>query len=91
MGVRLAIARLRVRERDRRKDWAEKTSTDIVRRFDLIRIEDLQIGKHDALSQGNGSDAPGRNVREKAGLNREILDRAGAAGASPRGQSGGQS
>jgi putative transposase len=43
MGVRLAIARLRVRERDRRKDWAEKTSTDIVRRFDLIRVEDLRI------------------------------------------------
>ena len=41
--VKHAIARLRAREADRRKDWAEKVSTDIARRFDLIRVEDLQI------------------------------------------------
>ena len=33
--VRLAIARLSAREADRRKDWAEKTSTGIARRFDI--------------------------------------------------------
>src|SRR5216684_5734915 len=37
--VRLAIARLKARETDRRKDWAEKASTSIARRFDLIRVE----------------------------------------------------
>jgi putative transposase len=37
--VRHAIARLRARESDRRKDWAEKVSTDLARRFDLIRVE----------------------------------------------------
>ena len=36
--VKQAIARLRARETDRRTDWAEKTSTDIARRFDLIRV-----------------------------------------------------
>ena len=41
--VKHAIARLRARETDRRKDWAEKVSTDIARRFDLIRVEDLRI------------------------------------------------
>jgi putative transposase len=41
--VRLAIARLKARETDRRKDWAEKTSTDLARRFDLIRVEKLNI------------------------------------------------
>jgi transposase len=40
--VRLALARLRARETDRRKDWAEKASTAIARRFDLIRVEALQ-------------------------------------------------
>ena len=40
---RLAIARLKARQSDRRKDWAEKTSTDIAGRFDVIRVEDLQI------------------------------------------------
>src|SRR5438309_2110783 len=33
-GVKLAVARLRTREADARKDWAEKASTDIARRFD---------------------------------------------------------
>src|SRR6266496_4269416 len=37
--VKHAIARLRARETDRRKDWAEKTSTDLARRFDVIRVE----------------------------------------------------
>jgi len=41
--VKHAIARLKARETDRRKDWAEKASTDIARRFDVIRVEDLQI------------------------------------------------
>ena len=67
-----AIARLRARETDRRKDWAEKTSTDIARRFDLIRVEDLQIGNVTRSAKGTPGD-PGRNVRAKAGLNRGIL------------------
>src|SRR5713101_6945744 len=70
--VRLAIARLRARETDRRKDWAEKTSTDIARRFDLIRAEDLQITNMTRSAKGTRGD-PGRNVRQKAGLNRGIL------------------
>jgi putative transposase len=31
------------REVDRRKDWAEQTSTRLARRFDAIRVEDLKI------------------------------------------------
>jgi transposase len=41
--AKVAIARLRAREVDRRKDWVEKLSTDLARRFDVIRIEDLKI------------------------------------------------
>ena len=67
-----AIARLRARESDRRKDWAEKTSTGIARRFDLIRVEDLKIANMTRSAKGTAGD-PGRNVRAKAGLNREIL------------------
>jgi putative transposase len=70
--VKHAIARLRARERDRRKDWAEKASTDIARRFDVIRVEDLQIGNMTRSAKGTRED-PGRNVRAKAGLNRGIL------------------
>ena len=70
--VRHALARLRARESDRRKDWAEKASTGIARRFDLIRVEDLKIGNMTRSAKGTAA-APGRNVRAKAGLNREIL------------------
>ena len=70
--VRLAIAQMRARQTDRRKDWAEKTSTYIARRFDVIRIEDLKISNMTRSARGTATD-PGRNVRAKAGLNREIL------------------
>ena len=70
--VKHGIARLRARETDRRKDWAEKTSTGIARRFDLIRVEDLQISNMTRSAKGTREN-PGRNVRQKAGLNRGIL------------------
>jgi len=70
--VRLAIARLRAREADRRKDWAEKTSTGIACRFDLIRVEDLKIKNMTRSAKGTAGN-PGRNVRQKAGLNRQIM------------------
>jgi putative transposase len=70
--TRLAIARLRARETDRRKDWVEKASTEIARRFDVIRVEDLQIKTMTRSAKGTNQ-SPGRNVRAKAGLNREIL------------------
>jgi putative transposase len=70
--VKHAIARLRARETDRRKDWAEKTSTGIARRFDVIRVEDLKIGNMTRSARGTREN-PGRNVGAKAGLNRGIL------------------
>ena len=70
--VKCAIARLRARETDRRKDWAEKASTDIARRFDVIRVENLKIMNMTRSAKG-ARENPGRNVRAKAGLNRGIL------------------
>src|SRR5580704_7323752 len=70
--VKHAIARLKARETDRRKDWAEKTSTGIARRFDLIRVENLKIGNMTRSAKGTVGN-PGCNVRAKSGLNREIL------------------
>ena len=46
-------------------------STDIARRFDLIRVEDLQISNMTRSAKGAGE--PGPHVRAKAGLNRGIL------------------
>jgi transposase len=70
--TRTAIARLRARETDRRRDWAEKASTSIARRFDVIHVEDLDIRGMTRAVKGT-ADSPGRNVAAKAGLNRGIL------------------
>jgi len=69
--VKRAIGRLKAREADRRKDWCEKTSTDVARRFDVIRIEDLRIKSMTCSARGTIS-APGHNVAAKAALNRGI-------------------
>jgi len=62
--VKAAIAKLKARESDRRKDWIEKTSTDLARRFDVIAVEDLKIGNMTRSARGT-LEAPGRNVRQK--------------------------
>ncbi|WP_312032907.1 RNA-guided endonuclease InsQ/TnpB family protein [Actinomadura latina] len=70
--VKAAIARLKAREADRRKDWVEKTSTELARRFDIIAVEDLNVRGMTRSAKGS-IDAPGTGVRQKAGLNRGIL------------------
>jgi transposase len=70
--TKAAIARLKAREADRRKDWVEQTSTRLAREFDVIRVEDLRIVQMTRSAKGT-VDRPGRQVRQKAGLNRGIL------------------
>ncbi|SNT12643.1 Putative transposase DNA-binding domain-containing protein [Streptosporangium subroseum] len=70
--AKTAIAKLKAREGDRRKDWVEKTSTDLARRFDVIAVEDLKISNMTRSAKGT-LEAPGTNVRQKAGLNQGIL------------------
>jgi putative transposase len=70
--VPTGLEQARARGADRRKDWCEQTSTDLARRFDVIRVEDLKIGNMTRSARGTPEE-PGRNVRQKAGLNRGIL------------------
>ena len=69
--TKLAIAKLKARESDRRKDWVEKATTDIARRFDTIRIEALDVRAMTRTARGT-VEQPGRWVAQKRGLNREI-------------------
>jgi transposase len=76
--VKAAIAKLHARAGDRRKDWVEKTSTDLARRFDVIRVEDLRIAQMTRRPKPKPDpERPGRYLpnrrRAKAGLNRGIL------------------
>ena len=66
-----AIARLKAREKDRRTDWVEKTTTDLARRFDVIRVEDLDVRAMTRSASGTISQ-PGTRVAQKRGLNRAI-------------------
>ncbi|WP_085188791.1 RNA-guided endonuclease TnpB family protein [Mycobacterium sp. IEC1808] len=70
-GTKRAIARWRVRETDRRRDWVEKTTTDLARRFETIRVEDLNARAMTRSTRGT-RECPGTNVAQKRGLNREI-------------------
>jgi transposase len=76
--VQFALAKLHARAGDRRKDWVEKASTDLARRFDLILVEDLRIKqlirrpKPKPDPQRPGRYLPNRR-RAKAGLNSGIL------------------
>jgi putative transposase len=69
--TKLAIANLKARETDRRKDWVEKTTTDIARRFDTIRIEALDVRAMTRSARGT-AEQPGQGVAQKRGLNRGI-------------------
>jgi transposase len=76
--VQAAIAKLCARAGDRRKDWVERTSTDLARRFDVLRVEDLRITQMTKRPRpapdphSPGAYLPNRR-RAKAGLNRRIL------------------
>lgn len=66
------VARLKAREANRRKDWCEKTSTMLARTGDLLRFEKLNIKNMTRSAKGT-TKQPGRQVRQKTGLNRAIL------------------
>ncbi|MDT5053803.1 MAG: putative transposase [Mycobacterium sp.] len=70
-ATKRAIAKLKARERDRRKDWVEKTTTDLARRFDVIRVEALDVRAMTRSVRGT-VEQPGAGVAQKRGLNRAI-------------------
>ncbi|MGC2774926.1 MAG: transposase [Bradyrhizobium sp.] len=69
--TKLALAKLAARQADRLNDWREKVTTQLVIENDLIVIENLKV-KNMMRSAKGSIEAPGKNVRAKSGLNREI-------------------
>ena len=68
---RLAATHQRVR--NLRRDFQHKTTTAIVRKSQATVIEDLSVKGMTASASGT-LEVPGKNVRQKAGLNRAVLD-----------------
>ena len=67
------ITRLHIRIADNRNDYLHKSSDTISKNHAIVYVEDLKI-RNMSRSAAGTSEAPGRNVRAKSGLNRSILD-----------------
>ncbi|MDA8070746.1 MAG: transposase [Actinomycetota bacterium] len=74
-GTERQIAALHARARRRRKDFTEQVSTTLARDHRLSVFEDLHTKSMTASAKGS-VEAPGKNVRQKAALNRAVLDKA---------------
>ena len=61
------------KERVRNRNECHRITTGLVKRFNLIAVEDLNI-KNMAASAKGTVEEPGTNVRQKSGLNRSILE-----------------
>lgn len=67
------IQRLHTRVANIRNDYLHKTSTGISKKHAVIFLEDLKVSNMSASAKGT-LDIPGRNVKQKSGLNKSILD-----------------
>ena len=85
-GIRLAksnrqrraeskVAKCHRKIASQRKDWAHKLTTGIVDEAAIVVLEDLKIRNMTASAKGT-TQAPGKRVAQKSGLNRSILDQA---------------
>ena len=70
---RAVLANQQHRERVRNRNECHRITTELVRRFGLLAVEDLQIRNMTRSASGT-LENPGKNVRQKAGLNRSITE-----------------
>ena len=66
-------ARLKARQARARKHWAHNVTTDITRSYGGVVVERLRTKNMTSSARGT-VDEPGRNVAQKRGLNRAILN-----------------
>ena len=67
------ITRLHIRIADARRDYLHKISSEISKNHAIIVLENLQVANMSKSAKGTIA-KPGRRVRQKAGLNKAILD-----------------
>lgn len=70
--LKATLANGHQREPITNRNECHRMTTEVVRSNDVIVMEDIKILNMTASASGT-EDAPGENVRQKAGLNREIL------------------
>src|SRR5438876_8675946 len=72
---RAGYRRVYERVHNRRADFCHQTAHTLTTEHGLVAVEDLRVKHMTASAQGT-VEQPGRHVRQKAGLNRSILDKA---------------
>lgn len=73
MKAKRRVARLSAKIARIRKDWHHRTALALAQRFGTAAMESLRVSAMTASAAGT-IDAPGKGVRQKAGLNRAILN-----------------
>jgi transposase, IS605 orfB family len=73
--LKTKIAKLHHKISNTRKDYLHKISSKISKNHAIVYVEDLQVSNMSKSAKGT-VEAPGKNVRQKSGLNRAILDQA---------------
>ena len=68
-----SLSRETYRNTIRNRNACHRASTDLVRRFGRIAVEDLQI-RNMTRSAAGTVEEPGKNVAQKSGLNRSITE-----------------
>lgn len=74
LKAKRALAAHKAKLLRRRKDRLRKIARATVASADILVLEDLRLKNMTASAKGT-AEAPGTNVAQKAGLNREMLDR----------------
>ena len=67
------ITKLHIRIADARNDYLHKVSTDVSKNHAVVVLEDLKVANMSKSAKGT-LEAPGRNIGQKSGLNKAILD-----------------
>ncbi|WP_205650414.1 RNA-guided endonuclease InsQ/TnpB family protein [Actinoplanes solisilvae] len=73
-AVRAQMGRLHARIRARRTDFAAQTAHYLTTEHGLVVVEDLRVTNITRSARGT-AEQPGVNVRQKAGLNRAVLNK----------------
>jgi putative transposase len=76
-SARKRLARQHAKVANRRKDFLHKQTARLVARHPIIATEEIMVRNMTGSARGT-IEQPGRNVAQKAGLNRAILDTAPA-------------
>lgn len=71
--AKASVQRIHARIGNARRDYLHKATTTISKNHAMVCIEDLQV-RNMSRSAAGSTDAPGKNVRAKSGLNKAILD-----------------